>query len=61
MSRAKDVKGRNENEISVKTSCLVNTYRSIEKKSEDKKSEGKTEKPKVQAEEEDTLGGGKKK
>jgi type IV pilus assembly protein PilO len=41
MTRAKDIKGKGENEILVKTSCLVNTYRFIEKKSEEKKSEKK--------------------
>lgn len=45
MTRAKEIKGRGETEILVKTSCLVNTYRFIEKKSEGKKSdEKKTEK-----------------
>jgi type IV pilus assembly protein PilO len=44
MARAKDIKGKGENEILVKTSCLVNTYRFIEKKSEEKKS-GKKEVP----------------
>jgi len=37
ISRAKDVKGKGETESLVKTSCLVNTYRFIEKKSEEKK------------------------
>jgi len=41
MTRAKDIKGRVETEILIKTSCLVNTYRFIEKKSEEKKSEKK--------------------
>ena len=41
MTRAKDVKGR-EAEILVKTSCLINTYRFMEKKGEEKKSEGTT-------------------
>jgi hypothetical protein len=41
MMRAKDVKGRSETEILVKTSCMINTYRFIEKKSEEKKSEKK--------------------
>jgi len=40
MTRAKDPKGR-ETEILVKTSCLVNTYRFIEKKTTDQKSEEK--------------------
>jgi len=41
MARAKEIKGRGETEILVKTSCLLNTYRFIEKKSEEKKSEKK--------------------
>ncbi len=41
MTRAKDVKGKSETEILVKTSCMINTYRFIEKKSEEKKSETK--------------------
>ncbi len=41
MARAREIRGR-EAEVLVKTSCLVNTYRFIEKKSEEKKSEGKT-------------------
>jgi type IV pilus assembly protein PilO len=41
MTRAKDVKGKSETEILVKTSCMINTYRFIEKKSEEKKSEKK--------------------
>jgi type IV pilus assembly protein PilO len=41
MTRAKEVKGRSELEILVKTSCMINTYRFIEKKSEEKKSEKK--------------------
>ena len=41
MTRAKDIKGRGETEVLVRTSCLVNTYRFIEKKSEEKKSEKK--------------------
>jgi type IV pilus assembly protein PilO len=41
MTRAKDIKGRSESEILVKTSCMINTYRFIEKKSEEKKSEKK--------------------
>jgi len=41
MTRAKEVKGAggSSDEIFVKTSCLINTYRFIEKKSEEKKSE----------------------
>jgi len=41
MTRDKEVKGRSETEILVKTSCMINTYRFIEKKSEEKKSEKK--------------------
>jgi type IV pilus assembly protein PilO len=41
MTRAKDVRGKSETEILVKTSCMINTYRFIEKKSEEKKSEKK--------------------
>jgi len=37
ITRGKDIKGKVEDEILVKTSCLVNTYRFIEKKSEEKK------------------------
>jgi type IV pilus assembly protein PilO len=42
MTRAKEVKGKSELEILVKTSCMINTYRFIEKKSEEKKSEKKS-------------------
>jgi len=38
MTRAKDIRGKSETEILVKTSCMINTYRFIEKKSEEKKS-----------------------
>jgi type IV pilus assembly protein PilO len=43
MIRAKDVKGRpdGKDEILIKTSCLLNTYRFIEKKAEEKKGEDK--------------------
>jgi type IV pilus assembly protein PilO len=41
MTRAKETKGKSELEILVKTSCMINTYRFIEKKSEEKKSEKK--------------------
>ncbi len=41
MTRAKEVKGR-ETDIVIKTSCLITTYRFMERKSEEKKSEGKT-------------------
>lgn len=41
MARVKDIKGMEQSEIFVRTSCLVNTYRFIEKKSEEKKGEKK--------------------
>jgi type IV pilus assembly protein PilO len=44
MTRAKDLKetrGRDETQIMLKTSCMINTYRFIETKSEEKKSEKK--------------------
>jgi len=37
----KDTKGKGDNEILLKTSCMISTYRFIEKKSEEKKSETK--------------------
>lgn len=47
MTRAKDVKGKiGETENLVKSSCMINTYRFIEKKSEEKKSEEKKATPK---------------
>jgi type IV pilus assembly protein PilO len=53
ITRAKDVKGKGETDILVKTSCLVNTYRFIEKKGEEKKSEEKkSEKKELTREEE---------
>ena len=39
---AKDLKGKSENEILLRTSCMISTYRFIEKKGEEKKSETKT-------------------
>jgi type IV pilus assembly protein PilO len=42
LTKAKDVKGKTENEILLRTSCVISTYRFIEKKSEEKKSETKT-------------------
>jgi type IV pilus assembly protein PilO len=42
MTRAKDIKGKSETENLVRTSCMINTYRFIEKKSEERKSETKT-------------------
>lgn len=61
MSRTKDIKGKLENEVLVKTSCVVNTYRFIEKKSEEKKVEKKTEKKEVSTETEEDLSKPKKK
>lgn len=61
MTRAKDVKdmkGRKEPEIMLKTSCMINTYRFIEKKSEEKKSEKKT--VRKETEDEEILKTGKK-
>jgi len=44
MTRAKEIKGKGETGDLLKTSCLVNTYRFIEKRSEERKSEKKNEK-----------------
>ena len=53
MTRAKEVKaGKGGEEILVKTSCLLNTYRLVEKKSEEKTSGQKTSKPSESAEDE---------
>jgi len=52
MTQAKDVKGKAETDIFVKTSCLVNTYRFVEKKGEEKKSEEKKGEKKAISEEE---------
>ena len=41
MARAKDTKGRSESEVFVRTSCMINTYRFIEQKREEKKGEKK--------------------
>lgn len=41
MTRAKDLKGKGEGDVIVRTSCQINTYRFIEKKAEEKKSEAK--------------------
>jgi Tfp pilus assembly protein PilO len=49
ISRAKDVKGKDESDALLRTSCLVNTYRFIENKSEEKKS-GKKEPAREQEE-----------
>ena len=46
MTRAKDVRGKiGETENLIRTSCLITTYRFIEKKSEEKKSEEKKTAP----------------
>jgi type IV pilus assembly protein PilO len=45
LTQSKDIKGKGENEILIRTSCLVNTYRFIEKKSEEIKSEKKKTSP----------------
>ena len=42
MARAKNIIGKGDPELLLKTSCMINTYRFIEKKSEEKKSEKKT-------------------
>ncbi len=57
MTRAKETKGKGESNVLVKTSCLVHTYRSIEKKIEEKKSERK---PVPKETEEDVKGSRKK-
>ena len=44
MTRTKEIKGGEETENVLKTSCVVNTYRFIEKKNEGKTSETKTKK-----------------
>jgi type IV pilus assembly protein PilO len=51
MTRAKE-KGKGAEEILVRTTCLLNTYRLIEKKSEEKTSGQKTSKPSESAEDE---------
>ncbi len=38
----KDIRGKDEPEIMLRTSCMINTYRFVEKKVEEKKSEKKT-------------------
>ncbi len=47
MSRAKDVRGSGETDTLIKTSCLMNTYRFVEKKVTEKKSEEKGEKKEI--------------
>ncbi len=62
MASAKDVKGRGDGQILVKTSCLVNTYRFIEKKGEEQKGqEKKSEKGTIPKEESDEFPRAKKK
>jgi type IV pilus assembly protein PilO len=61
MSRTKDTKGKLENEVLVKTSCVVNTYRFIERKSEEKKGDKKTEKREVPVETEEDAAKPKRK
>jgi type IV pilus assembly protein PilO len=51
ITRAKDVKGKGDPELLLKTSCMINTYRFIEKKSEEKKSEKKAIPKKTEDEE----------
>jgi len=55
MTKAKDPKGKGEIENLVKTSCLVNTYRFLEKRSEEKKVEKKAETKKAPAETEEEI------
>jgi type IV pilus assembly protein PilO len=62
MASARDVKGRGDAQILVKTSCLVNTYRFLEKKGEEQKGEEKkSEKGTVPKEESDEFPRAKKK
>jgi len=62
MMRAKDIKGKEETNYLVKTSCLINTYRFIEPKIEEKKREGKTgEKPAVAEQESEEFPKAKRK
>jgi type IV pilus assembly protein PilO len=54
MARAKDtkgIKGKGDPELLLKTSCMINTYRFIEKKSEEKKREKKTVPKETESEE----------
>jgi type IV pilus assembly protein PilO len=56
MTRVKDVKGKGEADILIKTSCLINAFRSREMKSEEKKTEEKkSEKKKVPLEKEEGI------
>ena len=54
----KDMKRKDEPQIMLKTSCMINTYRFIEKKSEEKKSEKKP--VRKETEDEEILKTGKK-
>jgi type IV pilus assembly protein PilO len=49
---SKDIRGKSEKEILLKISCMISTYRFLEKKSEEKKSEKKTTGPKEKSGEE---------
>ena len=49
---SKDTRGKSEKEILLKISCMISTYRFLEKKSEEKKSEKKTTGPKEKSDEE---------
>ncbi len=55
----KDVKGKGEPQIMLRTSCMINTYRFVEKKSEEKKSEKKP--VRKETDDEEILKTGKKK
>jgi type IV pilus assembly protein PilO len=53
MTKAKDVKeirGKDELQVMLKTSCMINTYRFVEKKSEEKKSERKPARKEIEDE-----------
>lgn len=61
MTRAKEVKGKETtDEVLIKTSCMVNTYRFIEKKGEEKKGEKKSEKKETPLETEEGISKAKK-
>jgi len=59
MTMAREIKGK-ESEVLIRTSCLVNTYRFIEKKGEEKIGEGKTESKESPKETEEEILGDKK-
>lgn len=53
MAKGKDVKeirGKDELQVMLKTSCMINTYRFVEKKSEEKKSERKPARKEIEYE-----------